>query len=137
MAKYLKITSLVLALFLFFYCNKKAENKETILKGSTKILVDETVRPIIDDEIAVFQSDYNAKIELQSKSEAEVLQSLFKDSLQIAILSRNLTSVEINYFTNKKIILTQKVMIIILYTYETKRNKARRIYTKRKNKTER
>ena len=104
MAKYLKITSLVLALFLFFYCNKKAENKETILKGSTKILVDETVRPIIDDEIAVFQSDYNAKIELQSKSEAEVLQSLFKDSLQIAILSRNLTSVEINYFTNKKII---------------------------------
>jgi phosphate transport system substrate-binding protein len=31
---------------------------DTILKGNVTILVDETLKPIIDDQVAVFESRY-------------------------------------------------------------------------------
>lgn len=91
---------------LFVACNKKdngASNTETILKGSTTICVDETVVPIVEDEIMVFESKYDAKIKLVSKSESEVLNSLFNKKAAIAILSRNLTQKELNVFEQRKI----------------------------------
>jgi phosphate transport system substrate-binding protein len=103
MSKYTRIGLMILALSLFYFCNKKTDNSETILKGKINILVDETLTPIIDDEIAVFESDYLAKIITQPKSEAEVLRALFKDSLQIAVLSRKLSEKELSFFENKKI----------------------------------
>ena len=103
MKKILKITSVLLLLSILFYCNKKTDNnEETILKGNTKILVDETLTPIIEDQVQVFESDYKAKIKLYSKSEGEVLQDLFKDSIQIAILSRKLSEQDSMRFVRKK-----------------------------------
>ena len=103
MKKILKISSVLLLLSILFYCNKKADNnEETILKGNTKILVDETLTPIIEDQVQVFESDYKAKIKLYSKSEGEVLQDLFKDSIQIAILSRKLSVQDSMRFVRKK-----------------------------------
>ncbi len=103
MKKILKITSVLLLLTILFYCNKKADNnEETILKGNTKILVDETLTPIIEDQVQVFESDYKAKITLYSKSEGEVLQDLFNDSIQIAILSRKLSVQDSMRFVRKK-----------------------------------
>src|SRR5690606_17010020 len=40
---------------------------------------------------------------LESKSEAEVVNKLLKDSGRVAILSRDLTTDERNHFTNRKI----------------------------------
>ena len=97
-----------LSLFAFLFACKKTEgskeNKETILKGSTTILVDETLQPVIEDQIAVFESVYPAKITLNAKSEKEVLRSLLNDSLSIAILSRKLNAEENKIFEGKKII---------------------------------
>jgi len=99
-------------LLLFFTCllvvgcnqkDKGATNTETILKGSTTIYVDETVVPIVEDEIMVFESKYDAKIKLVSKSEAEVLNSLFNKKAGIAVLSRNLSEKELNVFEQRKI----------------------------------
>ena len=92
--------------FLFVMCNQKETintNKESILKGSTTILVDETLTPIVEDQVAVFESNYQAKIKLVSKSESETLNSLFKQKSAIAILTRNLTSEENKIFEQKKI----------------------------------
>jgi phosphate transport system substrate-binding protein len=53
--------------FLFVMCKQKEKNNvknESILKGSTTILVDETLTPIIEDQIEVFESKYNAKINI-------------------------------------------------------------------------
>lgn len=103
MKNILKITAVLLLISILFYCNKKADNnEETILKGNTKILVDQTFTPIIEDQVQVFESDYKAKISLVSKSEAEVLQDLFKDSIQIAILSRKLSEQDSMRFVRKK-----------------------------------
>ncbi len=70
MKKIARFSSVLAGLFVlaFLGCkqsDKGASNdKETILKGKTTILVDETLRPIIEDQIEVFQSSYQAKINL-------------------------------------------------------------------------
>jgi phosphate transport system substrate-binding protein len=87
-------------------CNQTGgsnKDKETILKGKTTILVDETLKPIIEDQIAVFESKYEAKITLKAKSEAEAIQALIKDTASIVILSRSLTAEEVKFFKAKKI----------------------------------
>ena len=100
----IKTFSVIVLSLMLLYCNKKANNnEETILKGKTKILVDETLTPIVEDQLQVFESDYDAKITLVSKSEAEVLQGLMRDSIQVAIMSRKLTKQDSVFFARKKI----------------------------------
>jgi phosphate transport system substrate-binding protein len=62
-------------------CNKSKQAtavEESILKGSATILVDETLTPIMDDQVAVFESKYDAKINIVSKSETELILLLFQ-----------------------------------------------------------
>ena len=77
-------------IILFFACNqtnKQKSNNETILKGSTSILVDETLLPIIADQVEVFESLYaGANIKVNAKSESETVLALAKDTSKIAIL---------------------------------------------------
>lgn len=91
---------------LFVMCNQKDKkniNEESILKGSATILVDETLTPIIEDQIEVFENKYDAKFTIKSLSESEVILSLFKDKSGIAVLTRNLTNEENKIFEQKKI----------------------------------
>lgn len=106
MFKNSKIYILVLVSVLFVMCNQKEQtksNKESILKGSATVFVDETLTPIIEDQVAVFESNYDAKINIVSKSESEAVNSLFKEKSGIAILTRNLTLNENKIFEQKKI----------------------------------
>lgn len=106
MNKVNKVLVLFVVCFLFVMCNQKEQpntNKESILQGSSTVFVDETLTPIIDDQVAVFESKYDAKIKIVSKSEAEVVISLFKEKSGIAVLTRNLTTDENKIFEQKKI----------------------------------
>ncbi len=96
----------VFSVFALFVSCKQSEikkEKESILKGKITILVDETVKPLIEDQIAVFESTYKAKITLVAKSEKELLQSFMKDTSGVVILSRPLDSTEIKFFERSKI----------------------------------
>ena len=96
---------LVFVAFLFVMCNQKEKkNSETILKGSASIYVDETLTPIMEDQVAVFEGSYDAKIKIVSKSEAEIVNSMIKEKSVIAVLTRNLTFEENKHFEQKKII---------------------------------
>ena len=106
MRKFNKGFVLVFVCFSFVMCNKKEQQntrKESILKGSATVMVDETLLPIIEDQVAVFEGSYNAKIKLVSKSESEIIVSLFNEKSGIAVLSRNLTEEENKIFAQKKI----------------------------------
>lgn len=81
----------------------KDDGKETILKGKTTILVDETFLPLIEDQATVFQSRYKADITVQGKSENELIQSFLKDTSRIVVLSRLLSANESKYFEQLKI----------------------------------
>lgn len=105
----IKLLGILLVIVAFISCEKGAkltkDSKETVVTGTTSILVDETIFPIVEDVVAVFENEYkNAKINLISKSEGEILQLMKEDHSKIAILARNLNSEEVQYFSNKKII---------------------------------
>ena len=107
MKKYLKLPLILVFLFAVFVfaCNQITDRdaKETILKGATTLYVDETLTPIVSDQVDVFENEYAAKIKLVSKSEAETVNSLFKEKAAIAVLSRNLTAAELKIFKQRKI----------------------------------
>jgi len=106
MLKIKGIFILLFICFLFVMCNQKVKtdkNKESILKGDVSIFVDETLAPIMDDQVAVFENSYDAKINIVSKSESEVILSLFNEKSGIAVLARNLTVEENKIFVQKKI----------------------------------
>src|SRR6476660_3058166 len=102
-----KALSVGLLTILLVSCKEKNTNpdklKETIIEGTTTILVDETIRPIVEDEAVVFESQYHAKIKLISKPETEVVNDLITDKGDIAILSRTLNPQEEVVFKNKQI----------------------------------
>jgi len=94
-------------IFLFFNCKKEQNdvlNDETILKGKATIYVDETITPIVEDQVMVFEGSYDAKFILVSKSESEVLNALFNKKANIVVLARNLSKKELNLFEQRKIV---------------------------------
>ncbi|WP_202702548.1 PstS family phosphate ABC transporter substrate-binding protein [Flavobacterium sp. UGB4466] len=105
MLKYSKIAGLVVFVFLFAMCNQKSKNdKETILKGAIDITVDETVKPIVDDQVAVFEGTYyDAKITVKPKSEAELINDLLNQKAAVVVTTRDLTKEELAKFEKSKI----------------------------------
>ncbi len=96
-----RILILAIATVIVWSCNDKP--KETILDGSLDLLCDESLVPIMEDQIAVFESDYRARINLKPMSEAEVVKSILVNPGQVAILSRDLSPDELAHFEQKKI----------------------------------
>jgi len=92
----------VIAVIAFFSCNQKSDS-ETILTGTATILVDETILPVIEDQVMVFENQYEAKINLVPKSESEIVKLLSEGKNDLAILTRELTAGESFFFENKKI----------------------------------
>jgi len=85
-------------------CQQQKTEVQSYTSGREKILVDESLAPIIEDQTYVFESTYaDAKLELIMKSENELINSFLDDSAQVAVLSRELTSAERKHFENKKI----------------------------------
>jgi len=90
-----------------YACKQKSDDpeqaSETVLEGTATVYVDETLQPIVEDQVSIFESQYRAKINLVNKSESEVVNALLTDKTRIAVLSRKLTAAEENHFKQKKI----------------------------------
>ena len=99
------IFSVVFASLFFTSCDKKANSKEveTIIKGKVAILVDESILPIVESQVEVFESQYNATITLVPESETKIAQLLSEDKNRLAIMCRELSSSESKIFKKKKI----------------------------------
>lgn len=96
---------------LFFFCvvfiaacndqpAKQAGPADTPSSGIIQISVDESFRPVIEEEIKVFEGTYpGTKINATYKPEAECLRDLFTDSAtRMVIVTRGLTYKEARYF---------------------------------------
>lgn len=91
--------------FMVITCKQSEDaQKDTMTVGRATLLVDETLTPIIDAQVQVFEARHQGKFHIDSKSESEVIQSLVKDSSSIAILTRSLNEEEMKLFESKKII---------------------------------
>lgn len=99
----LVLVSFVFVVGFFVSCKQSDSKKETIIKGEITVLVDETIKPLIEDQIAVFESTYDAKIVLDARSEKEVIQAFLKDTSRVVVLARELNADENKFFEHLKI----------------------------------
>jgi phosphate transport system substrate-binding protein len=96
----------VVVVSIIIACKEQAESEknETILTGEIDVFVDKTVQSLVEGQVAVFENQYEAKINLTAKSESEIVNDLLSGKTSIAVLTRRLTKEEENYFVNRKII---------------------------------
>lgn len=94
---------IILLLVFVFSCQKKDENKDSVPEGKATIYVDESILPIVEDEQAVFETEYNVKLHLMAKSENEIINSLLKDTAKIAVMTRPLSKNESQAFQSRKV----------------------------------
>ena len=91
--------------FLFFISceNEKVLDNQT--SGSIKILIDETYKPVMQQQIKIFTSRYpDAKILAEYKPEAECIKTFLEDSTRVVFVTRDLTDEEKAYGESKKFI---------------------------------
>jgi len=92
---------MLFALLVFFSCKKESSNKETIISGETTFLVDESIFPIVEDQKNVFENTYHAKIHLNTKPEAEIINNIIDDTVRVAVTTRLLSNEEKASIKNK------------------------------------
>lgn len=96
----------ITVLFAFVSCNKSSkEVDETITTGKLDVWVDETLMPIMQEQKAVFESQYSyAKVNLIGKSENEISKAIIEGKANYFVLSRKLNDNESKFFKSKTIL---------------------------------
>lgn len=85
-------------------CNtaKPKIKPDTPVSGEITVTVDETFGPVMQQEKAVFESEYDsAKINLVEKPEAEAVDDLLDNKARLIVIPRKLTEGELSYFKEK------------------------------------
>lgn len=103
--KQLQLSGLLVMLALLSACQGKPKDglTDTYTSGVIAIAADESFRPIVQEEIDVFEGMFPlAGIVPRYVTEVEAVNLLLKDSLRLAITSRRLTSEEMNSFHSRK-----------------------------------
>jgi phosphate transport system substrate-binding protein len=111
MMKNKKILFLILVpialLIVIISCEKKDKNSinsDSIIEGKTSIFVDETLMPIVEDQVTIFETEYKAKLTLLPKSEKESMNDFLTKKSGIIVLSRDLSKEEFTFFKNNRIV---------------------------------
>ena len=102
----LKLTFwIIFAFFIAQSCNqpgKSDADQESMDSGTAKFAIDESFKPIVDQEVYVFtQLNEKAKPVMLYRSENDVLRLLLNDSLRLAVLSRDLTPAEVSVLKSR------------------------------------
>ncbi|MCA6448641.1 MAG: substrate-binding domain-containing protein [Chitinophagaceae bacterium] len=91
-------------LLFFVSCNrsgKKEDPRDTPTKGFIRISVDESFKPVIEEQLKVHHSSFpNTRIEVSYKSEAACFRDLQSDSTRMIIVAKGLTDKEAEIFEN-------------------------------------
>lgn len=92
-------------IFISASCNNTSTNEmnnDTAQSGTIYISVDESFKPVIEQQIKVFQVSYpKAKIVAEYKAEVECFRDLQEDSTRMIIVARGINEQESNYFKTK------------------------------------
>lgn len=99
------ITAFLTCCFVGISCGDASKKKDENIngtKGRINISVDETFKPVIEEQIKVFESSYTeADIVPSYKSEADCFRDLQNDSTRMVIVARGLNKEETKFFKNR------------------------------------
>jgi phosphate transport system substrate-binding protein len=93
-----------IAVFFIQGCNEKLYSpSDTIKSGTIHISVDESFKPVMEEQIRVFERSFpEAHIIAEYKTEADCFKDLYNDTLnRMIIVTRGLTDEEDEYFFDK------------------------------------
>lgn len=104
--KYIFLFS-VLTVFVSCGGGERKGPTDTLGSGSIDIAVDETYKPIIEDQLYVFDSSFpDAKIAATYKPEAECIKEFLNDSTRLILVTRDLSKEEKDFLASKKVVPT-------------------------------
>ncbi len=93
----------VLPFVLLSCSNRNNGDGETLYSGSIKIAVDESFKPIMEEELQVYLALFpEAEVTPIYCSEVEAINLLLKDSVRLVIANRRLTDEEMSSFHSRK-----------------------------------
>ncbi len=94
------------------YDEKENELSDTPGRGKIHISADESFKPIIDEEVKVYESNHpGTEIVVSYKPEAECLKDLTADSVRMIISTRGFTEGEENYIIDSMKISPRKMVV--------------------------
>lgn len=95
---------MVLALISCKRKDKTASVKESRTSGTLRMLVDESVSPIVQKQIDIFSLDYpDAKFETTVKPEEKIIAAFLNDSVRVIVMPRLLSKKEEKYYNQRGI----------------------------------
>ncbi|KIA95425.1 phosphate ABC transporter substrate-binding protein [Pedobacter kyungheensis] len=95
---------MVLALISCKRKDKSTGVKETRTSGTMRMLVDESVSPIVLKQIDIFKLDYpEAKFETTIKPEEKIIAAFLNDSVRVIVMPRLLSKQEEKYYNQRGI----------------------------------
>ena len=103
--------------FLFFILSacgtgKTDPSRDTREKGTITISADETFKPVIEQQIQVYTSDYpDAKINVQYKPEADCLKDLTVDSIRMIIVTKRISKEEEEFLEDSLNVSPEQMMV--------------------------
>ncbi len=87
--------------------NEVKKQTDTLSSGSITICVDETYRPIVEEQMKVFDSSFpDAHITVRYKPETECINDFLNDSARLILVTRDLSAEEKKYCEEKKMVPT-------------------------------
>lgn len=96
---------LLLSTILLIGCDRTRTTNNSMLTGETTIAADEALKPLVNSQLDIFHSIYQAsKINCNYVSEYDALNLLLKEDIRLAIVGRPLDEKEIDYFKSKDIV---------------------------------
>ena len=85
-------------------CNDVPKHTDTVSAGSIDISADETYKPIIDEQLKIFDSSNpDAHITVHYKSEGECFKDYFDNKARLIVVTRDLTKIEKDICEQKKV----------------------------------
>ena len=80
-------------------CSSQTKENQTIVGGKLQILVDETLLPIMEEQVAVFEHLYRqADVELSAAQENQIITKLVNNEVEVVVLTRQLSDEEMSFF---------------------------------------
>ncbi len=81
---------------------KKMVEQDTPAKGTIRISVDESFKPVIEEQLKVYKSSFpETNIIASYKAESDCFRDLQNDSTRMVIVARGLNEAEASFFENK------------------------------------
>ncbi|MEO5562702.1 MAG: substrate-binding domain-containing protein, partial [Chitinophagaceae bacterium] len=94
------------------YRQQQDELSDTRTRGRINVSADESFKPIIDEQVQVFESNFpGTTINVEYKAEAECLKDLTNDSVRMVITTRGYSANEKQFMIDSLKMLPEKMVV--------------------------